>query len=240
MKKLKIFVVDDDVDFAESLVETLESRGHQVEMAHSGEEAVTRFQETDFDLAFMDVKLPGMNGVESFLEIRKLKPDSKVMMTGYSMQELLQQAIDHGALGVLDKPLDMSKVLKTVESAFPDGIILLADDDPDFVESTQTALENAGYRVLVARDGEEAIQSVQENDIDLLLLDLCMPVLNGLEVYLELKGRGKQLPTIIVTGYVNDEMASVRDIQELSKGQCFTKPFDPQALLDSIETMINE
>jgi len=241
MKKLSIFVVDDDEDFAESLAEMLESRGHTVEMASNGEDAITRFKETDFDLAFMDVTLPGMNGVESFFEIRKLKPDSKVMMmTGYSMQELLQQAIDHGALGVLDKPLDMNKVLDAVEAASPDGIILLADDDSDFLESTQTALKMAGYRVLVATDGEEAVKSALENNIDLLLLDLHMPILSGLEVYMALKTQGRQVPTIIVTGYAQEDSTLLKEIQDLSKVQCFTKPFDPKVLLDSIESLIKE
>ena len=56
MNSLKIFVVEDDVDFAEGLAETLEMEGHEVEIATSGEEAIARFKEKDFDLTFMDVK----------------------------------------------------------------------------------------------------------------------------------------------------------------------------------------
>jgi CheY-like chemotaxis protein len=61
-----VFIVDDDKDFAETLKMVLEGRGYDVEIAHSGEEAIAKFCEQDFDIAFMDVKLPGKNGVASF------------------------------------------------------------------------------------------------------------------------------------------------------------------------------
>ena len=67
MNKLNILVVDDDQDFSESLTMVLESRGYAVEVAHTGEEAIRKFQDTNFDIAFMDVKLPGKDGVESFM-----------------------------------------------------------------------------------------------------------------------------------------------------------------------------
>ena len=138
MTKLRVFIVDDDIDFAESLAEVIARRGHSVELAHSGEDAVERFRDAEFDIAFMDVKLPGMNGVESFFEIRKNKPDAKVMMmTGYSVENLLRQAIDNGALGVLRKPLDFDEVLEALKKVKPNGLVLIADDDPDFVASLE-------------------------------------------------------------------------------------------------------
>ena len=74
MNSLQILVVDDDYDFAESLAEVLEDRGHVITIANSGEEAIEVFNNDKFDLIFMDVKLPGMNGVESFLAIRAAHP----------------------------------------------------------------------------------------------------------------------------------------------------------------------
>lgn len=117
MKSLRIFVVDDDRDFAESLADVLEGGGHETATAFTGEEAVRRFRDEDFDLTFMDVKLPGMNGVESFLEIRKFKPDVRmIMMTGYSVQQLLMQATNNGAMGVLRKPFSWDELRETLAS----------------------------------------------------------------------------------------------------------------------------
>ena len=116
MKKMKIFVVDDNQDFAEGLAEALELQGHEVNIASSGEEAIAISQKTNFDITFMDVKLPDINGVQSFLEIHKLKPNAKVvMMTGFSDKHLLDQALDNGAWGMLDKPFDMKCVTQILQ-----------------------------------------------------------------------------------------------------------------------------
>ena len=69
---INVLIVDDDRDFSESLAMAVESKGFVVERAFSGEEAIEIFRERDFDIAFMDVKLPGKNGVESFMEIKKI------------------------------------------------------------------------------------------------------------------------------------------------------------------------
>ena len=236
MTKLRVFIVDDDIDFAESLAEIITKRGHHVELAHSGEDAVERFRDADFDIAFMDVKLPGKNGVESFFEIRKIKPDAKVMMmTGYSVEHLLRQAVDNGALGVLHKPLDFDDVLEALDKVKPAGLVLIADDDLDFVDSLEVVLTDAGYSILVAHSGDEALKKGMENDLDVLVLDLRMPVINGLDVFLELKKQGRNVPTIIVTGYADEEEAAIETLRQESASGCLVKPFDPLKLLEAIE-----
>ena len=140
-----VFVVDDDPDFAEGVAITLEIEGHEVTLASSGREAVDTLQNQDFDITLMDVRMPGMNGIESLLKIREIKPDAKViMMTAYTVEELMNQAVDEGALGVLHKPVDSEILLKTLLDATRTGVVLVADDDPDFAEGMETSLTNAG------------------------------------------------------------------------------------------------
>ncbi|MDY7031425.1 MAG: response regulator [Thermodesulfobacteriota bacterium] len=237
MSKLDILVVDDDRDSAESLSDVLHLDGHRVEIAFKGEDAIKILKDRDFDMTFMDVKLPGKNGVESFLEIRKIKPETRViMMTGYSVEQLLTQAVKNGAWGVLHKPLEMNNVLKMLRKIKPDGI-LIADDDPDFVQAIRDVLENNGFKVLVAKNGREAVERVCSNEIDVLILDLRMPVLNGLDTYLELKKSGHGLPTIIVTAYAREEAEALKTLRSFSVTGILTKPFDPKDLLRSIENL---
>ncbi len=239
MKPLKIFVVDDDPDFAEGLAITLELEGHEVMFAASGEEAVRKFSEQDFDVTLLDVRMPGMNGLESLLEIRKIKPDAKVvMMTAYSVEELLRQAMAEGAVGVLYKPIGSETLLKAMRDVKPAGVILVADDDPDFVEGVQLALSGAGYAVTVARTGQEALDKILDNGFDVLLLDMRLPVLGGLEVYSELKKRGRTLPTIIVTGYDLEESANIRQLLQMSAKGCLVKPVGTADLLQAIEELV--
>ncbi len=238
MKQLRILVVDDDQDFAESLAELLQAWGHQVQVAFSGEEAVQKFAEQEFDLTFMDVKMPGMNGVEAFLEIRKLKADAQViMMTAFRVEDLLQKAVDKGAVGVLHKPLDPNLLSILLAWAMPDGILLVVDDDPDFADSTRQLLEERGHEVLVARAGDEALDKMEKEGIKLLIMDLRLPVLNGLEVYLELKRRGRVVPTLIVTAYAREEADALEQLISLEVEGILRKPFAPEKLLEKIESI---
>lgn len=74
MKRMRVLVVDDDRDFAEGLADVLAIKGHQVDTALNGDEAVARFGEQGYDLAFIDIKMRRKNGLETFLEIRREHP----------------------------------------------------------------------------------------------------------------------------------------------------------------------
>ncbi len=117
----RVLVVDDDRDVAESLGMVLEGMACQVDLAFSGSDAVSMFRPDRHDLVLMDVRMPGMNGVEALLEIRAQHPNARVMMmTGYSVEQLLTKAREHGAVGVLRKPIgrvDLQRMVAEVRSA---------------------------------------------------------------------------------------------------------------------------
>jgi CheY-like chemotaxis protein len=241
MDALRIFIVDDDRDFAQSLALLMKRRGHEAEVAFSGEEAIEKFhqqnagEEQPFDITFMDVMLTGKNGVESFMEIRKLRPEARVvMMTGFSVKQLLEQAVEHGVWRVLDKPIDIPKMLGILDDIKPDGI-LIVDDDVDFVASIKHLLMSHGYTVFVARNGREAIERIHANGVDILILDLRMPILGGLETYLELKKTGHLVPTIIITAYADEDIETIAELESLAIGGILRKPFDPRELLDAVD-----
>ena len=92
-------------------------RGHEIDIAGSGEAGVAKFGAGGFDVVLMDVKMPGMNGVEAFFAIRQIKPDAQVvMMTGFSLEELVEKAMANGAIGTLRKPLAIAQLLQTIET----------------------------------------------------------------------------------------------------------------------------
>ena len=72
------------------------------------------------------------------------------------------------------------------------------------------------------------------------MLDLRLPVLSGLEVYMELKNRGRAMPTVIVTGYAEEEAASIDSLHSMKVTGCLIKPFDPRDLLAAIEALAGE
>lgn len=112
----RVLVVEDDRDFAESLVIALGTRNCQVEIAYTGEDAIRIFHDRAFDIVFMDIKLPGKNGVQSLAEILDFAPQARiVMMTGFSEPSLLEQARRAGALDVLRKPFRMRDLLGFID-----------------------------------------------------------------------------------------------------------------------------
>ena len=86
--------------------------------AYSGKEALKLINNEGYGFVFTDVKMPEMNGVELFREIKKVRPKIKVLlMTAYTSQEVIQEALAEGAIDCLAKPLDIEKLLNIISSA---------------------------------------------------------------------------------------------------------------------------
>jgi two-component system, NtrC family, response regulator HydG len=233
--KQRVLIVDDDVDHAESLADVLELRGHPVELAHSGEDGIEAFRAGEFDLVLLDVKLPGINGVETFLELKKLRPSARVMMmTGFSLEQLIAQAIENGALGVLYKPFAATELLATLGQVTPRGRVLVADDDPDFVESITPILAAADFDLSLAANGRDAVAEIDKRMPDCLILDLGLAVLAGPDGMARLLDVCKSIPTILVTGGYSDEVAESVAGFGLRAHGLLQKPFDPSALLAAV------
>jgi DNA-binding response OmpR family regulator len=112
----RVLIVEDDPDFAESLMIALGVRNCHVDIARTGEEAVRKFRSFDYDIAFMDIKLPGKNGVESLSEIRGFCPKANVvMMTGFSEPSLLERALKAGAVDILRKPFRLKEMFSFID-----------------------------------------------------------------------------------------------------------------------------
>jgi DNA-binding response OmpR family regulator len=116
---MRIMIVEDDTEVAESVAELLRHNGFVVEIAGNGEVAVQRAQAEDFSITLMDVHMPIMNGADSCLEIKRLKPQARVvMMTG--LDEWADGNAAHlGAEGLLRKPFCPQALLKLVDPVRP-------------------------------------------------------------------------------------------------------------------------
>ena len=112
----RILILDDHVEMAEAVGELLEFEGHFMRIVHNGPAAVEAFRQEEFDLAFFDIRMPGMNGVEAFISIKNEFPNaSVVMMSGFADEDLIQRALQNGALGLLTKPFDPENLLGFIE-----------------------------------------------------------------------------------------------------------------------------
>ena len=121
--RTKMLVVDDDVKFTETLKDLLEEKCYDASAVYNGYEALERIKKEKFDIVLMDIKMPVMNGIEALREINKmiLRP-VVILMTGFTLEDLIKEALQEGAFAVLYKPLDIPELLQRLDMA--KGVVL--------------------------------------------------------------------------------------------------------------------
>ena len=236
--RLDILIVDDDRDNAASLGELFEFEGHRVDVVYNGDDAIRAYTDKSFDLAFMDVMMPGKNGVESFIEIRKLKPTARVfMMTGYSVEELLQQAVREGAIGVLEKPFEAQEVLRITESVGRCGLVVAAPTEvrSDMGIAIQNALLAGGRTSALVHDVSQLDKNIGTNDV--IVLDAHLPLIDAVSSYRDVKLAGHLAPTIVIPRTDVAAGNAVPTLRDVGITGILNKPFDPLELLNRLQQL---
>jgi CheY-like chemotaxis protein len=107
--------VDDELEILRLFEDALTAAGHRVVTANNGPEGLLHAAGGTFDVAFLDIKMPGLNGAETLTRMRQVAPKTAVVMiTGYAESELLDQALDGGARFCLFKPFTVAQILGLV------------------------------------------------------------------------------------------------------------------------------
>ncbi|NIM03079.1 response regulator [bacterium] len=235
MKKTNILIVDDEIDLLETLGDIFESKGYNVTMVEDGNKALELLRNKYFDIILMDLKMPGISGVESFKEVKSLHPSAAIiMMTAGSVREEIKEAVGAGVDAVVDKPFNVKKLVATIESILERPLILVVDDRVEDRETLRDILVDRNYRAFIAKDGYEAIDIVRKSDFDVILLDIRMPGMDGMEVLEVVKEIKPDIGVVMMTGYSSEGLAG----KSLKKGAytCLYKPFlDMEKLLRVID-----
>lgn len=160
------------------------------------------------------------------------------MMTAYSVEDLIEEAIEEGAYTVVYKPFDMDKIIQTIEKVLDTNLILVVDDRLEDRETFKNALESKGYRVATAKDGYDAIDLVKQGNFDIIFIDVKMPGVDGLKTFEEIHKIKPQIPVIMVTGCSVEEL--VKDAIDKGAYACIHKPLDMDAVLRIVEEIKNK
>ena len=241
-----ILIVDDDKEFCTSMADILEAKGYAIDSENSGEAAIAKVSAKGgsasggkefYDVVLMDIKMPVMNGVEAFKQIKRISPKTAVIMiTAYSLEDLIKEALQEGVFGVLRKPLDIDKLIEQIELARERGmLILVTDDDLNTRETFKDVLEAKGYKVFTAATGEEAMERSRERPSDILFIDMKLSTLNGLEVYLAIKEINPRVIAVIITGYYEETKDLIDKALEKGVYTFLQKPLDMDKVLALIE-----
>ncbi len=229
----RILIVDDEAGLRTSLAANLELEGYQVVEAGDGARALELVREAPFDLVITDVRMPGMSGVDAFREIRKIRPGIPVvLMTAFALEELLADALGEGVYAVLPKPFAVDHVLALIAHVITGPLVLVVDDGVDQAAAIVAGLSAVGIAAMAAYDGESAVRLVQSENIDVCVLDLVMPGMDGVKTFEEIHRLDPSISVIAMSGHSVPRMMHAL----MSKGgyACLRKPFEIPELTRAI------
>ncbi len=225
--KAEILIVDDEMGMRETLSDILEDMGYHAVIAVDGHQAVQKAKENTFDIIFMDVRMPGMDGVDAFKEIKKIHPEAAVvLMTAYARDDRIREAQREGVYSVLDKPVDVKMMISFVEDVKVGDHILVVDDDPDTHAIFKDLLKARGCKVSIVRTGEEAIRTVREHQYDMIFIAMELSIMDGLETYLAIKKINPEVVVVMMSAHPRAASDLVIEALMQDAYTCLYKPFN--------------
>jgi len=200
-----VLIVDDEVPARELLSSYLEPE-YRVAMAGSGVEAIKEAQRLRPDAITLDVMMPGSDGFETLVALRKNPATADIPVIILSIVDQKQVGFALGAADYLIKPVRKPILLEAIHRHVPvpadeDSSILLVDDDPRALDLLEEALRSAGYEVQSVRSGARALEVLANKVVGAILLDLLMPGMDGFQVIRHVRQEPalKDLPILVMT-----------------------------------------
>jgi CheY-like chemotaxis protein len=240
----RILVVEDNEANMKLCRDVLRANGYSTLEATTGEDAVELARTLDPALVLMDLQLPGIDGVEALAQLRGDERTSAipvVALTAQAMSGDRERFLDVGFDGYLSKPVDVDELIRVVENGAIAGDrpakILVVDDVPENVRLLEAVLVPRGYDVVTATDGLTALDLVETEEPDLILLDAAMPGLDGYAVCSHLRANYATavLPVIMVTSSVGEERTKA---VEAGVDDFIPKPFNHDELLTRVRSLV--
>ncbi len=238
-EKASVLVVDDEVDICRNLSDILTDLGFDVDTAHDGPSALELVRKKIYDVALLDLKMPGMNGLELYREIKRLRADTvAIVVSAYASGSAAEEARAAGAWQVLPKPVDFPRLLGLVEEAVGQPLVLVIDDDPELCATLWDLLRERNYRVALAHDEPAALEQIRNDSrLRVVLIDLKLPRGDGAQVFEQLRRANPQARSVVITGHREETNTAVRKLLAEGADAICYKPFDVPALLATIERL---
>jgi len=231
-EKLKVLLVDDEKEFVESLSERLELRDLKADIAYDGEQALEAIKKGKHDVMVLDLRMPGIDGIEVLRRVKKSNPDMQVVvLTGHGTEKDEEQARKLGAFAYMKKPVEIDHLIGALKKEKMK--VLLVDDEKEFVESLSERLELRNLEADIAYDGEQALEVIKKGKHDVMVLDLRMPGIDGIEVLRRVKKSNPDVQVVVLTGHGTE-----KDEEQAKKLGAFAymkKPADIDQLVGTLQ-----
>ena len=253
---VKILVIDDDRMNCDLLQAILTRHGYDVHSATSGREGLDLFRHHNPRVTILDLRMPEMDGLTVLKEIRAIDPQAPVIILGGGATELQENqaralrvtdfvhkglsldVLVEGVNRVVQQPAKRQEAAGARAGPAPDTgeTILIVDDDQLVRDLLVQFLTLRGYRALGVKDGTQALSMVEQGSPDLILLDLMLPGMSGVELLRRLRDNHFTGVVIILTGSYDEEL--LEEAWSLHPQEVISKPIDLEKLLAIIQLVL--
>jgi signal transduction histidine kinase/DNA-binding response OmpR family regulator len=238
--KCRILMVEDNRDNQQVAMTVLQKAGYQVDLAETGEIAIENFRQAGYNLILMDLQMPVMSGFETTAIIREIEQKQRraktpiIAFTARAIKGTREECLSKGMDDYLTKPIRRKEFLSRIATLIDRRpLVLVADDSKEMRVLLQNYLSKANYRVLFAENGQVALNLFKENDFDLIILDMQMPIKDGFQTAKEIRSLGYKNTIIALTGF---EGASIREkCMFAGCNELLHKPIRPDALFEVLK-----
>ena len=233
---MKILVVDDDRRIVKTTCDILKIKGHEAVAAYSGEEGVAKVKDDLPECVLMDIKMPGIDGVEAMKQMKAIAPHLPVILvSAYATEDATKEALAAGAYAVLSKPLNFPMILSFFSLLRKEESILVVDDDPNFCRTLKDILTLRGYRVETESEPQQVLAHLDQDYKLAVVLDLKLGAVDGADVLQAVRAKYPGKPVVLVTGYGEEMASSIEKGRRIGAYTCLYKPFETDELLRVIE-----
>ncbi|OGU09251.1 MAG: response regulator receiver protein [Geobacteraceae bacterium GWC2_58_44] len=233
---MKVLVVDDDQAMVKTLCDILRVKGYGAVSAYSGEEGVEKVCSEGPYCVLMDIRMHGINGIESLKMMKALAPDLPVLlMSAYATGEQAREAKQNGAYTILTKPVDLRLLLSFLSILRKDESIFIVEDDPVCCGSLREILQARGYRVEAEHDAAKVLARMEESCWLLMVLDLKPGSVDKIELLRDIRTRYPSMPVVLVTCDREEMPASIEKGLAIGAYSCIDKPLRTDALIRVVD-----
>jgi len=242
---IKLLIADDEKGLCKLLEKFFKPRGYEVYVANTGQDVVSRVKEIKPELVLLDLNLTGIGGLEILRTIKKVCPQTKVIIVTISDDaDTRQKAKILGADEFVKKPFTtdyledvvIMKVNEMIKSKDP-AKILIVDDQKGIRDNLKKFLqERFECQINEAGRAEEALKLARKDKFDLIFVDIKMPGLSGTEIIKEKKKLGYQPYIWVITGYDSGEVA--HKVIEQGADDYIPKPFSLRVLDSKVRNFL--